>query len=114
MIQDYIREIHKKPEPHRRKVAYISSGVITLLIALVWVTSFGYLHGLNQTGEYIADENVPTETLAVTDTEVRGPFSVFGSNVASGYNAVRGLFGLKPTNSTNEDETPPTLEYVPE
>jgi hypothetical protein len=116
MIKKYISEIHQKSEHHRRKVTYAASGLVTLMIALVWVTSFGYLHGLNETGDTIAEQSTtPGERVAVTNDSPRGPFSVLGANISNGYNAIRSSFGLKATNDNQDGKNrKPTLQYVPE
>lgn len=108
MIKRYVEEIHTKPESHRRKLTYVVSGVLTLLIGVVWFSSVGYL---NNFGNAVADNN----TLQVEQTAKKSnsPFAVIGSNLANVYDSVKNALGIKTSdNSSNVGKA--RLEYVPD
>lgn len=101
MIKDYIKDLHSKPESHRKKVAYGTSAGITLVIALIWVTSFGYFNKLNP--------DTQTATVAVAPKVQRENENK--NYLSSAFQALKSAVGAK---SNSNATTTGTLEYVPE
>lgn len=104
MIKTYIKDLHNKSESHRKRVAYGTSAGITLVIALIWVTSFGYFNHLNP------DQT----TVATTDTSYKVAVAKKESNnnyLSNAYQAIRSAVGAK---STHDTAATGTLEYVPD
>lgn len=109
MIKEYIQDLHAKPQSHRKKVTYVASAVITVLIGLVWFTSFGVFN--NSNGAAVADNTNSSGYSADNDN---GPFAVVGSNISNAYQALKSAIGIKSAKTASNSGKAPSLEYVPE
>ena len=101
-MRKFIHQLRQKPESHRKRVAYGTSAVFTLILAGVWATSFSYF-------------NAPTSTQAVVakaNTE-NSPFNVLKTGVASAYEAITGSKVEFVRGDTSGDASG-TLQYVPD
>jgi hypothetical protein len=107
MIKKYIKEIHTKSEDHRKRFAYGASGALTLVIGLVWFTTYGYSSLVN-TGK-TAVEETPTYVASSEPVERSRPFTIMGANITNAINTVKTSMGLE-----KKKAPPPSLEYVPE
>jgi len=107
MIHNYIKKLHTKSHTHRKNVTFISSGVITFAIGLVWLSTWNFFNPnnlFNKTGSQIAVEEAP-------QIETKSPLNVMKLNLSNAYTAVQNTFGVK---KATEEEKPPVLEYVPD
>ena len=101
MSKTYIDKLREKPEHHRRRIAWGVSGAISMFIAAVWVTSFGYFNGIGPNVAEIArsnSENSPANVIKRGAANVWGAFS--GDEMSTQLEEVA--------------TTTPTLEFVPD
>lgn len=101
-MKKLIDSLREKPESHRKRVAYGTSAVITLLIAGVWATSFQYFNGSGMTKVEVAKANTNNS-----------PVNVLKRGAASAYEAITGSHVEFVKGETGNVATA-TLEYVPE
>lgn len=98
-MKKYIESLRSKPQRHKQRIAWGASAAATLLLALVWGTSFKFFYGTDSKGE-IAKRS-----------EDNAPFQVLKNTAANVYESVTGA----RVNFEKEDATATgTLEYVPE
>ncbi|MFA6297071.1 MAG: hypothetical protein WC629_00745 [Candidatus Paceibacterota bacterium] len=101
-MKKLIASLREKPESHKRRVAYGTSAVITLVIAGVWATSFQYFNGTGITKAEVAKAN--------TDNS---PLNVLKRGAASAYEAITGSH-VEFVKGESDSSASGTLEYVPE
>jgi len=99
-MKKLITSLREKPESHKKRVAYGTSAVITLVIAGVWATSFQYFNGAGMTKAEVAKANVDNS-----------PLNVLKRGAASAYEAITGsrVEFVKGESNTSASGT---LEYV--
>lgn len=98
-MRKYIEHLKTKPESHKKKVAFGISAGVTLMIGMVWMTSFSYFNG--------GASNVEV----ATRNSQNSPINVIRKGVANAYQSIT---GSKVEFVKEEPKTNATLEYVPE
>jgi len=83
-------------------IAWGTSGVITVIIATFWVTSFGYFYGDKEIKVAVEEKNSETS-----------PLNVIRTGAANVYEALSGSRVVFEREGSNTNATA-TLEYVPE
>jgi len=101
-MRKYLNHLRNKPDSHKNAIAWGTSGVITAIIATVWVTSFGYFYGDAEVKAEIAQKNTENSPMKVIQSSV--------ANVLGAFSGSRVIFEKQDSdmNATG------TLEYVPE
>jgi len=97
-MKEYLRTIHQRPDAHKKRFAFVVSGIITLIIFAVW--SFVMLN--NPTT--VADNNSNNNLAAVvgaddnvlpasTDVNAVTPFQDLLSGIGSAFDAIKQSIG---------------------
>lgn len=103
-MDKFLARLHKKPDHHKRRFAFMTSATITLLIFGVWSLATYGVGGVNIGGK--GEDPILAET---TKSEV-GPMDSLRESLATGFEALRSSFNelkssLGPTNfSTRYEE----------
>lgn len=99
-MRKYLATLHKRPDIHKKRFAFLVSGVFTMLLFVSWsLVNFG----LPGEGEVVAVEDT-RETQELKGTT---PFESLGNGVAAAFQALTGQFGeikegLKQVDIENE------------
>ena len=82
-MRRYLYELHRKPDDHKKRVALMFSGAITLLIFGIWsLAVFG------TSGEKLANKDIKSDKVQEVS-----PFQSIRMNLASSFESVRASFG---------------------
>jgi hypothetical protein len=85
-MKTYLRELHKKPDHHKKRFAFLISSIVTLSIFAVWS-----LVMFETEGGVLASDTSGVNSALVQEREV-SPFQAFRLNMASGLDGLRRSF----------------------
>ncbi|MSU55246.1 MAG: hypothetical protein EXS46_01750 [Candidatus Taylorbacteria bacterium] len=82
MILDLIENLRKKPVAYRKRVVFVLSTVITIIILTFWLGTFNYRFGGNETSPELSQEGLkPIQEIKSSISNFIDSVKKIGSNV---------------------------------